>query len=249
MTEVDSPCVTRSSQQAPLLSTDRRPRTEKRRRVLWVLTNVMLSILLSVSLAWICALRTYDGIGYECESITSGWYMTPSGQKVEANFSTRGASPGSAERYLTGDATLARTFWERDSRTDFHLVDRRRHCFGIPFPSMYYDVISRYGQEQGRSLAASQQWEHNFSVEEGTASRLGYPWSAPGGGHFQFPVGVLWRQFAGDIVFWMILCLALTASPTLVRHWYRARNHLCLACSYCLTGNTSGVCPECGERI
>lgn len=29
----------------------------------------------------------------------------------------------------------------------------------------------------------------------------------------------------------------------------RLRKDLCLHCGYELTGNTSGVCPECGESI
>ena len=32
------------------------------------------------------------------------------------------------------------------------------------------------------------------------------------------------------------------------RRWRRRRSGLCLKCGYNLTGNVSGVCPECGER-
>jgi hypothetical protein len=28
----------------------------------------------------------------------------------------------------------------------------------------------------------------------------------------------------------------------------RRQNNLCVACGYNLTGNVSGVCPECGEK-
>ena len=34
-----------------------------------------------------------------------------------------------------------------------------------------------------------------------------------------------------------------------LRRWRRRRKGLCLACGYDLTGNVSGVCPECGEAI
>ncbi len=39
--------------------------------------------------------------------------------------------------------------------------------------------------------------------------------------------------------------LAFARSPR--RRWRRRREGRCLACGYDLTGNTSGVCPECGE--
>lgn len=31
-----------------------------------------------------------------------------------------------------------------------------------------------------------------------------------------------------------------------VRRWHRVRTRHCVSCGYCLTGNQSGVCPECG---
>ena len=45
---------------------------------------------------------------------------------------------------------------------------------------------------------------------------------------------------------------ACAAGPLLrgpVRRWHRARRGLCVRCGYDLTGNISGVCPECGTRI
>jgi len=34
-----------------------------------------------------------------------------------------------------------------------------------------------------------------------------------------------------------------------VRRWRWRRKGLCLKCGYNLTGNVSGICPECGERV
>jgi len=34
-----------------------------------------------------------------------------------------------------------------------------------------------------------------------------------------------------------------------LRRWHRRRKGLCVKCAYNLTGNTSGVCPECGGAI
>lgn len=49
---------------------------------------------------------------------------------------------------------------------------------------------------------------------------------------------------------WLFLPLLAVTSGFL---WYRDRRRIprghCQACGYNLTGNTSGVCPECGQRI
>ena len=34
-----------------------------------------------------------------------------------------------------------------------------------------------------------------------------------------------------------------------LRRWRRRRKGLCITCGYDLTGNVSGVCPECGAEI
>ncbi len=41
--------------------------------------------------------------------------------------------------------------------------------------------------------------------------------------------------------------LAFIRGP--VRRWRRRRRGLCVKCAYNLTGNVSGVCPECGVRL
>jgi len=49
--------------------------------------------------------------------------------------------------------------------------------------------------------------------------------------------------------------ILLATYPTIVfyrgpmRRWRRRRRGLCLKCGYDLTGNESGVCPECGSEI
>jgi len=56
------------------------------------------------------------------------------------------------------------------------------------------------------------------------------------------------------IPFWEFIVL-LMIYPTIVfyrgplQHWRRSRKGLCLNCGYNLTGNESGVCPECGTEI
>lgn len=45
------------------------------------------------------------------------------------------------------------------------------------------------------------------------------------------------------------VCAAVPLLRGPVRRWHRARRGLCVRCGYDLTGNISGVCPECGTRI
>jgi len=42
--------------------------------------------------------------------------------------------------------------------------------------------------------------------------------------------------------------LILLIAPR-VRRWHRRRKGRCLDCGYSMTGNTSGVCPECGQAV
>jgi hypothetical protein len=53
------------------------------------------------------------------------------------------------------------------------------------------------------------------------------------------------------IPLWMIFLLfaaypIATFSRAPIRRWRRRRKGLCVECGYDLTGNVSGVCPECG---
>ncbi len=66
---------------------------------------------------------------------------------------------------------------------------------------------------------------------------------------------------AGFLAGSFVVAVALLAagSPWLAEAWTKHRRNaerrrrirlgLCLACGYNLTGNVSGVCPECGDRI
>jgi hypothetical protein len=54
----------------------------------------------------------------------------------------------------------------------------------------------------------------------------------------------LWIPLA---VFAAYPTLALIQAP--VRRWRRYRKGRCLNCGYDLTGNVSGVCPECGIEV
>ena len=79
---------------------------------------------------------------------------------------------------------------------------------------------------------------------------------------FSFRTGVnRWQQLSPPYSFWLleipIWCpiVLFTTYPTIafirgpLRRFRRHRKGLCVKCGYNLTGNTSGVCPECGKPI
>jgi hypothetical protein len=56
----------------------------------------------------------------------------------------------------------------------------------------------------------------------------------------------------GEYLLTTLIAFLFAAYPTAalirgpMRRWKRRRNGLCINCGYNLTGNVSGVCPECG---
>jgi hypothetical protein len=79
----------------------------------------------------------------------------------------------------------------------------------------------------------------------------------PGGVAFcdvKFGVGNRWTIRAVGVSHALVL-VVLSAYPAFafirgpLRQYRRRRNGLCTKCAYNLTGNVSGVCPECGGRI
>jgi hypothetical protein len=64
------------------------------------------------------------------------------------------------------------------------------------------------------------------------------------------------RQGVGEdlppvVLLWLLHFLLAPVSLGLLRDWRRARSSgaTCVHCGYDLTGNMSGVCPECGSVI
>ncbi|MGD8451537.1 MAG: hypothetical protein PVJ57_06935 [Phycisphaerae bacterium] len=58
--------------------------------------------------------------------------------------------------------------------------------------------------------------------------------------------GVGWVHMAGGLV-WIWMCSRVFRKARLRRE--RAWQGHCVNCGYNLTGNTSGVCPECGTAV
>ena len=115
----------------------------------------------------------------------------------------------------------------------------------------------------------------SFSIQDGTL--LGWVgneddseargWSEEFGG-FEVGVAYGWSRTVDEsrmtamrvrkrfirLPLWMPLLL-LATYPAIafirgpLRRWRRRRKGLCLKCGYSLTGNVSGVCPECGAEV
>lgn len=46
-----------------------------------------------------------------------------------------------------------------------------------------------------------------------------------------------------------VSCLAIAVIPEPLKRWRRRKRNCCVQCGYNLTGNVSGICPECGRPI
>jgi hypothetical protein len=89
-----------------------------------------------------------------------------------------------------------------------------------------------------------------------------YSWGSPVPAKDAAVPGFSWRSYRGGptdsdhivIALWIPLIL-FAIYPTIafirgpLRRWRRRRKGLCVACGYDLTGNVSGVCPECGTEV
>lgn len=69
---------------------------------------------------------------------------------------------------------------------------------------------------------------------------------------WQTPNNVTWLHLTCPAWIWFLAVIVLAVYPTLVgyrryRQHRRRRGGLCLQCGYNLTGNTSGICPECSS--
>jgi len=96
-------------------------------------------------------------------------------------------------------------------------------------------------------LNARTSFGESNGLQEHSSADLGFKWP---------DIAINVRTGPHDVVsfaflpFWLVLLL--TALPT-AWLWHRDRRRIrpgcCIRCGYDLTGNTSGVCSECGEKI
>jgi hypothetical protein len=111
----------------------------------------------------------------------------------------------------------------------------RRHREWVPPQSFYDETIGRYPLD----------WSNAGNVQQAPQSlmdRMGFAWT-----HVQDPTinGIVIR-----FPLWAIATVTLSMPLVWLRHQLRRQNRRrrgrCDSCGYDLTGNESGVCPECG---
>lgn len=119
---------------------------------------------------------------------------------------------------------------------------------GITFLPQAVNVFDAAGQEALGSVV----WEgpvahpeHGFSVH--ARARVVSPLAT--GGRYGYTV-----RYDSIFVAWWLIALAFTLPPlgvAAIKRIRRARRRagLCGKCAYDLTGNVSGICPECGTKI
>jgi hypothetical protein len=64
----------------------------------------------------------------------------------------------------------------------------------------------------------------------------------------RFPIGLIPRGLLLNTAFYSTCSFLLAASFSASRRHLRRRRGLCPHCCYNLTGNTTGICPECGVK-
>ena len=145
-------------------------------------------------------------------------------------------------------------------------------CYILPNPSQHkvdfgFPRSAQYGPRD---------WQIWITLVEGNVYVGGRRWNAPpqtpwhqGVSDYRRPFGYLLRVCAAPtmsspvvfIRYWKIwapswaVAMVLAIYPTIafvrgpLRRRRRRRRGLCVTCSYDLTGNTSGVCPECAMKV
>ena len=94
-----------------------------------------------------------------------------------------------------------------------------------------------------RNVSVSYDFSHR---DEKTLAAPGFKWESYifMGSRYRVVHLSLWIPF---VLFAAYPTIAWIRGP--VRRWRRRQRSLCLTCGYDLTGNVSGVCPECGTPI
>ena len=83
-------------------------------------------------------------------------------------------------------------------------------------------------------------WDHAELLWASTAGPMGFS---------GFPQRQIILRFPTLLLVGIVAILPLAHWRVRRRRKHRIDNRLCAACAYNLTGNTSGVCPECGEPV
>jgi hypothetical protein len=92
----------------------------------------------------------------------------------------------------------------------------------------------------GRAPVKSQDGLHIKSTDSGFIGLFSFPWISVGG---------LGGCFSIVVPLWTLFLLFAIPGARLFRRFHHTPQHCCQACGYSLTGNVSGLCPECGQGM
>lgn len=115
--------------------------------------------------------------------------------------------------------------------------------------AVLFFVTRWWGIGFGTQVFVVHVWDGGIEMRLGTANPPGLGWHS----HLRLGEKAIWTPRFADPYFFIPLWIPFVAIlvPSLIG-WYRSRRPQpghCRKCSYDLTGNASGVCPECGTRI
>ena len=134
-----------------------------------------------------------------------------------------------------------------------NLVELARTRRQDPSVVCYFMSVDRYGLPL-RSMRA-----RFLTIQTGRAITVIDPSTIQAGldlprgwnpGQYRFrriPLEPVWPGFAINTVFYAAVIAGPWTIAVVLRRRSRIRRGRCLVCGYDLTGNTSGVCPECGS--
>lgn len=132
--------------------------------------------------------------------------------------------------------------WARSAFAYQHFT----HFFKDGYASLYlHSEGVRFQFQRGQSLwlASQANIQHGSARMPARVFAFEY-WHSPGG-YARLDLSMRFGLLIFVLGFYPTLVLVVGR----VRRRHRKRRNLCIDCAYSLTGNTSGICPECGTAI
>lgn len=195
------------------------------RRLLNLLTALSLLLCLAVAAAWVCG-HAGDPLRFDVAGgryqlyVQSGWFVLDN-------------EPQRLAEAARWDATKARLFLAREAarvkyQPAMHAYDAARARLPVGSKELMHFARAAYELEVAADSAGNSERRHEATP------RIVTPAKSVG-----VPCALALATFA-----------ALPVARLTLRHRRSRRisQGLCPACGYDLTGNVSGVCPECGAR-
>jgi len=153
--------------------------------------------------------------------------------------------------------------WRRSYRTVDHLAYSRWGTFdsgySISLSSYNGQLIFGFARLSGivahRGSRSSFTPHGQFQHSQVPAAQAKWQPFARSAGRYGFSYFILPRSrgWGGSAPCWAVAAflavLPVTASMQFIRSRRRPEAGFCIPCGYNLTGNTSGICPECGAKI